>query len=307
MANDTPLIVGAGLAGLLAAHAWPRATLMEREAAPREAHRAVLRFRSAAVSHLTGVPFRKVRVRKGIWWDGAFHAPNIRLANMYSLKCLGRVAADRSIWNIDSVDRWIAPDDLYAQLLDACSNRIIWNTRAPYDDPRRAVVSTAPLPSVLAKLGVKVADDTFMRAAISVARFEVAGLDAYQTIYFPGEETLLYRASATGSTLICEFAGEPDESAFSRGCGMARQAFGIASLELGANEITTQPLGKIEPLPDEHRKALLFKLTSQFNIFSLGRYATWRNILLDDVVDDITVIKRLMSSAKYDLRAHAAK
>jgi hypothetical protein len=26
----------------------------------------------------------------------------------------------------------------------------------------------------------------------------------------------------------------------------------------------------------------------------IGRFATWRNILLDDVVDDIAVIKRLM-------------
>jgi len=36
-----------------------------------------------------------------------------------------------------------------------------------------------------------------------------------------------------------------------------------------------------------------------YNVYSLGRYATWRNILLDDVYHDINVIKQLMDSDGY--------
>jgi hypothetical protein len=51
----------------------------------------------------------------------------------------------------------------------------------------------------------------------------------------------------------------------------------------------------------------LFRLTHEHNVFSLGRFATWRNILLDDVVDDIVQVKRLLkSSSAYDLRRAAA-
>jgi hypothetical protein len=304
--SQQPVIVGAGLAGLLAAHAWPNSTIIEAADEPRQVHRALLRFRSEAVSHLTGIPFRRVQVRKGIWANGPV-APSIQLANMYARKCLGRIVGERSIWNLDPVTRWVAPDDLYEQLIDACSDRIIWRTRAPYDDPRTPVVSTAPLPVVLNKVGLGLNAPEFRRAAITVSRHQLKDVDAFQTIYFPDPELKLYRASITGSTLICEYVGEPTESQLSLGVWAADEAFGLGADTIGPNEVTKQPLGKIEPLPDAQRKALLFRLTNEHNVFSLGRFATWRNILLDDVVDDIGVIKRLIDSSAYDLRHHAAR
>jgi hypothetical protein len=51
----------------------------------------------------------------------------------------------------------------------------------------------------------------------------------------------------------------------------------------------------------------LFRLTHERNIYSLGRFATWRNILLDDVVDDIAAIKKLLkANSAYDIRRAAA-
>ena len=65
--------------------------------------------------------------------------------------------------------------------------------------------------------------------------------------------------------------------------------------------------GKIVPLPDAARKRLLFRLTHEHGIYSLGRFATWRNVLLDDVVNDIAVIKRLARSGDaYVARLHAS-
>lgn len=297
-----PTIVGAGLAGLIAAHAWTSAKVFEA-GPPAANHRALLRFRSDTVSRLTGIPFRKVRVRKGIWHAGEYRAPDIRLANMYSQKCLGRLESDRSIWNLDAADRFIAPETLYEQMVAAVGDRVSWNT--PVDFKLAAasglqLVSTAPLGVTLAAVGVE-HPAPFSRAAITVERFHIHGTDLFQTVYFPSDKISVYRASITGSTLIVEHAGAGAEVG-QNGFGCVMDAFGISAARgispLGA---VKQSYGKIAPIDDVLRKGLLLKLTRDHGIFSLGRFATWRNILLDDVVQDIDVLKRLMRGDGYEL------
>ena len=296
----TPIIVGAGLAGLIAAHAWPTAQVLEAAPQPRSGHRALLRFRSEAVGRLTGIEFRKVTVRKGIWADLAFQQPAIRWANLYAQKVVGRLAGDRSIWNLDTVQRFIAPDNLYEQLLDSVGDRISWNTNASFG-MRQLLVSTAPLPVVLRQLDIA-APVEFPRAPIHVTRWSVPGADVFQTVYFPERGIGLYRASITGSTLIAESVDpieEDDEKEIER-------AFGIALGNCERLEAVEQKYGKIAPIDDAVRKQLLFRLTHEHNIYSLGRFATWRNILLDDVVDDITMIKKLLKANNaYDVRRAA--
>ena len=85
------------------------------------------------------------------------------------------------------------------------------------------------------------------------------------------------------------------------------RAFGIALGNCEKLESVEQKYGKIAPIDDAVRKQLLFRLTHEHNIYSLGRFATWRNILLDDVVDDITMIKKLLKANNaYDVRRAAA-
>ena len=299
--NNTPIIVGAGLAGLIAAHAWPTATVLEAAPKPRAGHRALLRFRSEAVGRLTGIEFRKVTVRKGIWADYEFRQPAIRWANLYAQKVVGRLAGDRSIWNLETSERFIAPDDLYEQLIDSVGDRIQWNTHASFQ-MRHTLVSTAPLPLVLKQLGIN-APFEFPRAPIHVTRWHVPGADVFQTVYFPERGIGLYRASITGDTLIAESVDpidEEDEKEIER-------AFGLALGNCERLESVEQKYGKIAPVDDAVRKQLLFRLTHEHNIYSLGRFATWRNVLLDDVVDDITVIKKLLKANNaYDVRRAAA-
>lgn len=297
----TPTIVGAGLAGLIAAHAWPTATVLEAAPKPRAGHRALLRFRSEAVGRLTGIEFRKVVVRKGIWADYAFQQPAIRWANLYAQKVVGRLAGDRSIWNLETSERFIAPDDFYDQLLDSVGSRVHWGTQASFS-MRQLLVSTAPLPVVLKQLEIA-APFEFPRAPIHVTRWHVPGADVFQTIYFPERGIGLYRASITGDTLIAESVDaieEDDEREIER-------AFGIALGNCERLEAVEQKYGKIAPVNDAVRKQLLFRLTHEHSIYSLGRFATWRNILLDDVVDDITMIKKLLKANNaYDVRRAAA-
>lgn len=298
-------IAGAGLAGLLAAHAWPQAEVFEAQEAPRAAHRALLRFRTQEVAKQVGIEFQPVTVRKGVWLHDRFVEPDVRLANWYSHKMLGTIEAERSIWNLDPVQRFIAPETLYEQLVEAVGKRILWGTAFPYRAERGPVVSTAPLPAVLTALyGSDLPDwlpKRFTRAPIRVERYRVPRCSVYQSVYFPHPEQVVYRASITGDLLIVECANAQAptppqlEEVF--------RAFGLRD-EPQRIDIVDQKYGKIVPLPSAERGTLLGKLTIEHSIFSLGRFATWRNVLLDDVVTDIAVIRRLLRSSEYEHRLH---
>lgn len=296
-----PIIIGAGLAGLIAANAWPASTILEAAPAPRALHRALLRFRSDAVANLTGIEFRKVRVHKGIWSEGRFVQPNIAVANRYAKKVVGRIAGERSIWNLEPVDRYVAPDTFYEQLVDAAHLRIFWQTKAEFSTMRAVNISTAPLPVALSELNIAT-ELQFERAAITVVRCKVRGADVFQTIYFPDDETPMYRASITGDTLIIEAMTTEvsPKDWLPRALVLIGRAFSTDVVQIV--DTVDQKYGKIVPIADTDRKRLLFDLTQKHGIYSLGRFATWRNILLDDVVKDVHAIKKMMNSTPYDVR-----
>jgi hypothetical protein len=64
-------------------------------------------------------------------------------------------------------------------------------------------------------------------------------------------------------------------------------------------------MGKIEAINDDERKALLLELTDKFNIYSLGRYAIWKDSVgADAVAHDLERIYQMISVSqerrKYD-------
>lgn len=315
------LIVGAGLTGLIAAHAWPRAQIIDQspEPAPGGNHRALLRFRSDAVSTLTGVPFRKVQVRKGIWHGDGFVSPDIRIANIYAQKVLsGNLAGERSIWSLEPVERYIAPDNFYELLLANVGDRISWNTSLTWEvrvidkKPERSdvpVISTMPLPNLIDTLQMPLharAMEDSLSAPINVHRYKLADVDVYQTVYFPDLRHGCYRASITGDTLIVECMSELPWR--DRNLDDVLNAFGLDAASISrAEAVSQQRYGKIAPMTDDNlRKELIFQITEQANIYSLGRFAVWKNILLDDVVKDINAIKaQIAMRSGYDRRRTA--
>lgn len=309
------VIYGAGLAGLLAGNMLQNAKIVEAGPEGMAQHKAVLRFRSSAVGDAVGIDFRKVRVHKGIWIGGRFVAPSIQLANLYSQKVIGKLA-DRSIWNIDPCDRFIAPEDFISMLAERCAHRIEWNHAVTAEEVLKSdeqAISTIPM-SVMAEFCK--ADGVFHRFSeslpvfkhepITVRRWRIPGADVFQTIYFPSPETSLYRASITGDLLIAEYKSDDDNRSYRYG-GELSQAFGINLCNAEPIEKVKQSYGKIAKIDDAWRKRFIFELSSHYNIFSLGRFGTWRNILLDDVINDISVIKKLMNTSTYDRSRHSAK
>lgn len=288
-------IYGAGLAGLIAGCHFQDAEIFEAAEESHISHKALLRFRTAAVGDSVGIPFRKVKVHKGIWYDGKFVQPNIQLANMYSQKVIGRLA-DRSIWNLEPVERYIAPDDFIEQLIARCGKRIHWSSPVKeVTQGSEPVVSTLPL-SIMAQLVGRPITPSFSYRSISVDRYHIPDADVFQTVYFPDKLNPIYRASITGDLLIVEATSEPTPSQVSR----ALQALNLDLMEVGGIDFNNQRFGKIAPIDDDWRKKFIFDLTTNYNIYSLGRFATWRNILLDDVLKDIAVVKKLMNVSAYD-------
>ncbi len=289
------LIVGAGLAGLISANVFPQATVIEAAGRDKLEHKALLRFRSTAVADATGIEFRKVRVNKGLWHQGQSAEPSIRLANLYSQKVIGRLA-DRSIWNLDPSDRYIAPEDFISQLMDNCGSRIHFNTAYAGDrDKDDPVISTMPM-SLLAKILGEQDLPEFKSLPIHVTRYRVQNADVFQTIYFTDPSTPVYRASITGSLLIVESMGKVE----SPDVLMLLDAFGLSLHQIDVIDDTKQHFGKIAPIDDDWRKRFILRASVDHKIYSVGRFACWRNILLCDVVSDLAVVKRLIKLGHYN-------
>lgn len=291
------IILGAGLSGLIAATQFPNSTIIEANGQDALSHRAVLRFRTDVLSRLTGIPFRKVTVRKNLWCFGQHMEPDVQLANWYSRKTNGAYL-DRSIWNLEPVERYIAPEDLTQQMIGMISNRVKWHTRVDrvmLMDLPRPIISTAPMPVLVEMVGAQPPCD-FGYSGVKVDRYRISGADVFQTIYFPDPNFPVYRASITGDLLIVERIGDVTASVMDE----VLCAFGVHPNDTREIEVGhAQRFGKIKPINDAWRRQFIFEMTQQHGIYSLGRFAIWKNVLLDDVAHDTAVIKRLVAQGSY--------
>lgn len=299
------IILGAGLSGLIAAAVNPQARVFEAASRDAQSHRAVLRFRTPHVGEAVGVEFRKIRVHKNIWHEGAFAEPSVQLSNLYSYKVTGGYY-DRSIWKTEAVDRYIAPQDFILRLIDQVGDRVEWETPVTELPVQRPIISTIPMQRILDLVGVNLPENIeFKHSPIRVQRFRVRNSDVFQTIYYPSHNTAAYRASLTGDLLIVESVDDPKYRAVD--LDDIFRSFGIRS-ELEVIDVNhRQSYGKIAPIDEPTRRFAIEWLSQNQGIYSLGRFATWRNILLDDVLHDLTVIKRLINSDSYGRKLEVLK
>jgi len=57
---------------------------------------------------------------------------------------------------------------------------------------------------------------------------------------------------------------------------------------------SSQKYGKITPIDEKIRQEFIFEMTTRYNLYSVGRFATWRQLLLDDVVGDIQKVEQFI-------------
>lgn len=309
-----PIIFGAGLAGLIAARmmADKKPMVYERQAQLPNNHAAVLRFRTDRVATATNIPFRKVNVLKSMLG----HRDPVKDAIAYSRKVTGKIQP-RSAINLDPVERYIAPSDLISRLAvtaDIHYNKdfIEWSSNL-IDKNRPPVISTMPIPFMMDAFKWK-DKPNFSSATGWTAKCKIRPelqADLFCTTYnsFPCDENFdWYRASITGDEIMIEGVGQPsDEFKNFRELTAvaARDAFGLRLDDLEDFSISKAKYQKIVDLDFTDRescKAFIMYLSKERGIFSLGRFATWRpKLLLDDIVNDVRVIERLISGAtNYD-------
>lgn len=307
------IIIGAGLAGLLAGNILRRhdIQIVERQPDLPNNHHAILRFRSNRVSDACHIPFRRVQVFK------ACDEPDpIKAAMLYAKKVTGSYEV-RSLINLAPCERYIAPPDLVEQM--AASLTIAYGVDGIHylkpDERDRAIpiISTIPMPTLMDALEYEGERPTFNSREGFTISADIADCDVNVTRYYTNDGPM-YRASITGSKLIMEFVGPPSEDLMKFELPVIARLMQMVLSDFGIDEpqFTTPPMlgrsryAKLSSLsPEDRRRALdfMFWASTHWDIYSLGRFATWRpGLLLDDVVDDVLKIERWLGGSSYDMK-----
>lgn len=301
------IIIGAGLAGLLAGnmlrHRMP--TIYETQKELPNNHSAVLRFKSSAVGDVLNIPFRKVTLVKAhAEWKN-----KVADTLAYAKKNTGEYRSDRSIIAGETIaERWVAPPNLIAQMAAGLN---IHFGRAMNNFPQgsnRPTVSTMPMPSLMKALDYPDRPDFSYRRGLNI-RATIKDCDAYVSLLVPMPLVPFSRISITGDEMIIEASNEElkkNEENYAQMCvGAAAGLLGIPESEIYDIRTSEQSYAKITPIDDATRKNFLFWVTDRFNIFSLGRFATWRpGLLMDDLVDDLRKIDSWITQGHYSIARH---
>lgn len=283
-------IIGAGLAGLIAGSSYQNVPILEPMSEIKR-HKALLRFRSPDIGDAVGIPFKKVKVYKGIW-DGDRHVPlSPRAISVYSLKVANNVSY-RSIVNQEPEYRWIAPDDFQDRLIDMCQHRIEYNAEFDLTDGQQTI-STMPMPVLASKIGFKLEMPSGSINRIYVTTCIIDNCDVYMTNYNVNPNSTIYRTSITGNKLIVE-SMKPirDDHIFN-----VFQSLGVSDAVISQFDMNQEVSnGKLVSIDDRTRKGIILQATMKYNIYSLGRFAVWKNIVLDEVYEDLIKIKKFMNN-----------
>jgi hypothetical protein len=279
------IIVGAGMAGLLAANMLQRRKplVVEKQTELPNNHSAVLRFRSSVVGDVLGIAFRKVNMIKcPVYWRNP-----VSDSLAYSYKCTGQYLSNRSITSgLIVEERYIAPPDLIATMAEGAT--IEYNRDWETIDDFAPVISTLPMPVLMRILKYPDMPKFYYVSGINI-KATIADCDAFASLLIPDPDMPMSRISLTGNELIIELPRlNVVQFDLDNVVAYSASLLGLALDKVTDIDLHRQQYSKIIAIPDDERKRFIAWATDENNIYSLGRYATWRpSLLLDDLVKDI--------------------
>lgn len=290
-------VIGAGMAGLLAAAMLRKECSAVYEAAPElpNNHSAVLRFRSSVVADTLNIPFKAVKAIKAVeQWRNP-----IADAMAYSRKTNG-TSTLRSVLtaNGDPQTRYIAPPDLISRMAAMVEAPISFANRVDgaLRPGRGPWISTMPMPSLMKLLGWEPKSEFHWRSGNNVL-VDLEEVDAYCSLYIPDPTFPAARISITGDQMIAECYGGWEPSDLYRFAVQCAEKVGLHPSQFVDIDVKKQTYAKILPIDEQERRAFIMWASQEFGIYSLGRFATWRpGLLMDDVVNDVRVIQRLINN-----------
>ena len=312
-------IIGAGMAGLLAGGMIrdQPVTIHESASTLPNNHSAVLRFRTSILGDALDIPFKKVRMMKT---SHPWRNP-VADALAYSMKTNG-TATLRSVTTAkgDISERYIAPDNLIMELGARLNGPVFFDSKITSIDlcsMPRPIISTIPMPVLM-----KLLHYTDMPKFNYVNGFNInctlPDADAYVSVYVPNPKDAFNRISLTGDRLTIEFSA-PDQAVEevrrrvevinsnevirSELVNRALHYLGLEGSKWHSLKLSMQPYSKILPINESERRRFIVWATDQHGIYSLGRFATWRpGLLMDDVVNDVRVIRKIIKNGSYEYR-----
>jgi hypothetical protein len=310
----TQIVVGAGMAGLLAANLLRdlNPVILEKQPSLPNNHSAVLRFGSPLIGEVLGINFKRVRMLKAtLPWRNP-----VADALSYAHKVTGTYRSDRSIPSSPvEAERWIAPPDL----IDRMAERVTIHFDRDYDFSEEdhladgKVISTIPMPVLMDKLNYPGPRPKFRHVDGVNIRAKVKNCEAHVTLYVPDPEVDYSRVTLTGDELILEFPGsslEDFDGFYDVWVHHACDALGIKRSDVEKLRVIPQKYAKIDSIDEEQRRTFIFwSSTLQGMAYSLGRFACWRpGLMLDHLVKDVRLIEswiRKGQSAGMDQSIHA--
>lgn len=290
------VIIGAGMAGLLAGNVVRGGTIYDIQPNLPNNHHALLRFRSSVVGDYLGIPFREVQVMKAT----VPYSNPVADALSYSFKCNGRYGFRSSTTADGSISRrFIAPGDFIQRMADMFPGNWKLGSGArgskALRDPDVLCISTIPMPSLMSILEYPDIPEFKSRKGFVIeCELEIES-SACATLYYPDPRSPITRATLTEGKLQIELMrGDVSEWDVIR---RVIEDFGIDTMINYSYEIKEQAYGKIESIDDRQRRKFIMWATDNFNVYSLGRFATWKpGLLLDDVLGDLFKIRKMIQS-----------
>lgn len=292
-------IIGAGIAGLIAEGAMLKtfgndiAVFDDKQSKGLSSgHKAVMRLRDTTIKEYVNCDLKKIKVQKGICHEGMIYdRPNLLLNNLYSLKAYGSLG-DRSLYSLGGVDRYLISNIrlnninyIRERVGKVIEGMLILESLSEY--PYDVCISTIPMPALIKMCGMPHMAE-FKYRPIYVTRGHLSiNSNVHQTLYFTDiDPSLPYRVTIQGRDIIAE------SMVGATNLYSSMSYFGISPSHIDKDSIETykQDFGKIEPIDDNLRRRILMELTDDFKIYSLGRFATWRSLRVDQVIEDIKKI-----------------
>jgi hypothetical protein len=197
-------------------------------------------------------------------------------------------------------ERWIAPPDLVKQM--EADLDIRYGKSFDFKLRNNPVISTIPMPSLMKFLDYSACVKFNATPGLNI-RAIISDCDAYISLMVPDPKIPFSRVSITGNELIIELPMMEQSPTLVDLClSVAADLLGIDPSKIVGSVLTHQKYAKITPINDAVRKNFMFHATDKFNIFSLGRFATWRpGLLMDDLVHDLRKINGWLNQGNYSI------
>lgn len=300
-------IIGAGLSGVMAYKFFKEMDYVESikvfEKSPAESfltnHSAILRVKTLDVINILKCRYSEIKIEKNYFYDDCLSpVPTIKSKNEYSRKVTGEIH-ERSIGmeNENRTRYLIELSSIKVDLYDFCFSTDFFSQQEKFD----VIISTIPMPDLLLKKKISLDEEFCLKAVATINAKSSVKINTNQTIYVSDPEYSCYRISIQqNQAVIAEFADLDPEISYGEFNSLI-ELFALQEKDMSEIKHNVLSYGKIIPINSDYRKHLIMKLSEEYSIYSLGRFAIWKNSVgADDVAKDIRKIETMLRINKWE-------